>query len=458
MALKGNIETFYLSSILQLLAQDKKTGVLTIADKGRMVRVFIKGGNIVYAMGTQKEVRLGYLLRTKGIISAEELQKALTLAKERKERLGKILVEKGYISPETLKKFIHQQVRDILYDLFLWKNGDFEYVDQELNLDEEMVTELNHMEVILEGTRRVDEWEILQKNIPHPQVVFKINKSVEKQRDTVNLTANEWRIISLIDGKRKLQQVVEDSGQDEFGVYRIINSLISSGLVEPSGGSAAAVAAEDKSEGPTIVKIYHSILQNLLKLTEKDVGARAHSLFEEAKAQVPAEYSELLRFFDCRRDSNSNLEAVIKAAAGSPPSNEKLLNTFNGWILAILQKQKDVINEETSHESGTNLDALVEPKADSRAFTKDLTPDRSPPLTDNGSVVVNNPAPKGKAYFCGTLKDSLLQPINNGKVKVCNETVCYTASTISDGTFCVDIKSADEFLLIINKLILKVRI
>ena len=206
MALKGNIETFYLSSILQLLAQDKKTGVLTIADKSRMVRVFINGGNIVYAMGTQKEVRLGYLLRTKGIISAEELQKALTLAKERKERLGKILVEKGYISPETLKKFIHQQVRDILYDLFLWKKGDFEYVDQTLNLDEEMVTELNHMEVILEGTRRVDEWEILQKNIPHAQVVFKINKSVEKQRDTVNLTANEWRIISLIDGKRQLNK------------------------------------------------------------------------------------------------------------------------------------------------------------------------------------------------------------------------------------------------------------
>ena len=88
--------------------------------------MFIKGGNIVYAVGTQKEVRLAYLLRTKGIISAEELQKALASAKKRKERLGKILVEMGFISVETLKKFIHQQVRDILYDLFLWKNGAFD--------------------------------------------------------------------------------------------------------------------------------------------------------------------------------------------------------------------------------------------------------------------------------------------------------------------------------------------
>jgi len=143
MALKGNIETFYLSSILQLLAQDKKTGILTIAEQDRIVRVYIKNGNIIYAVGSQKEVRLGYLLRTKGIISAEELQKALALAKQRNEKLGKILVEKGFISLETLKKFIHQQVRDILYDLFLWKQGDFEYVDQEFNLDQEFATELS---------------------------------------------------------------------------------------------------------------------------------------------------------------------------------------------------------------------------------------------------------------------------------------------------------------------------
>jgi hypothetical protein len=359
MALKGNIETFYLSSMLQLLAQDKKTGILTIADKGRMVRVYIKNGNIIYAMGTQKEVRLGYLLRTKGIISAEELQTALTLAKQRKERLGKILVEKSYISLETLKKFIHQQVRDILYDLFLWKSGDFEYVDQDFDLDEEFVTELNHMEVILEGTRRVDEWEILSKNIPNPQVVFKINKSVEKQRDTVNLTANEWRVISLVDGRRTVQQIVDDSGHDEFVVYRMIHSLISSGLIEPSGG-AAAVTTGGKSEAPTIIQIYHHVLLNLLKLTEKAAGARAYNLLEEAKAQVPAQYSKLLGAYDCRSDAKRNLKLVLEAAPHSPPGNDELLYAFNGWILAILHKQRGVLSEEAMV---ANLQELTRPDA-----------------------------------------------------------------------------------------------
>ncbi len=358
MALKGNIETFYLSSILQLLAGDKKTGILTIGDKDRIVRVYIKNGNIVYAVGTQKEVRLGYLLRTKGIISADELQKALALAKQRTERLGKILVEKGYISLETLKKFIHQQVRHILYDLFLWERGDFEYVDQEIDLDEEFLTELNHMEVILEGTRRVDEWEILRKNIPNPQMVFRINKNVEKKKDTVDLTANEWRIISLVDGKRSVQQIVADSGHDEFVVYRMINSLISSGLIE-KGKGAGAVPIGNKNEASAIIRIYNRVLMNMLELMQKAVGERALSLIEEAKAQAPAQYSQLLRAYNCRQDAESNVKLLL-AAADSPPSDEALLNAFNGWILAILHKQRGVIEEQAM---AATLQELTRPDA-----------------------------------------------------------------------------------------------
>ena len=359
MALKGNLETFYLSSVLQLLAGDKKSGILTIADKGRIVRVYIKAGNIVYAVGSQKEVRLGYLLRTKGIISAEELQKALSMAKQRKERLGKILVEKSYISLETLKKFIHQQVRDILYDLFLWKRGEFEYVDQELDLDEEFLTELNHMEVILEGTRRVDEWEILRKNIPFPQMIFKINKNVEKNKDSVNLTANEWRIISLVDGTRTVEQIVADSGQDEFVVYRMINSLISSGLIE-KGKDVSTAPIDDQNEASAIIQIYHQVFSEMLKLMQQAVGTRALSLIEEAKAQVPGQYSGTLRTYDCQKDADSNVKLVLGTTADSPPSNEVLINAFNGWILAILHKQNDATNAEVM---AATLQELIKPNA-----------------------------------------------------------------------------------------------
>lgn len=348
MSLKGSIETFYLSSILQLLSGDKKTGVLTISEGNRRVQVFIKNGNIIYATGAQKEVRLGYLLRTKGIISAEELQGALSLAKQRNERLGKILVEKGYISTETLRKFIHQQVREVLYDLFLWKRGDFEYLDQELHLDDEFTNEINHMEIILEGSRRVDEWSVLRKRIPYPQIVFRISKNVEQQ-DSINLNANEWRIISLVDGKRTVHQIVADSGHEEYTVYRILNSLISSGLIERVEVKTSQGAPE--TESTAIVQTYHEILQGMRQLLEKAAGEKALSIMEQAKAGGPAQQQRWVQGYDFARDMQSNNQQVLHGGAWSPSRKEELFVGFNALILAILRREMEVLNAEAASSS-----------------------------------------------------------------------------------------------------------
>lgn len=349
MALKGNIETFYLSSILQLLCGDKKTGVLSIGEGDRRVNIYLKNGSIVYAAGTQKEVRLGYLLRSKGIISAEELQAALTLAKQRQERLGKILVEKGYISAETLKRFIHQQVREILYDLFLWQRGEFEYVDKDVAIEDEFATDFNHMEIILEGSRRVDEWALLKKHIPHPDVVFKIGRSVEQGKDSINLNANEWRLLSLVDGRRTVQQIIADSGQEEFSVYRIMNSLISSGIIERLGTAAPAAPAERESEGSALLYVYHDVLQNLRRLLDKLAGSTAVNLLEQAKGKVPPAVLGAMQRYDFTGDAGGNVRQVLLQGGADPASLGKdgLIVACNALILAILHQAKDTLDGQT---------------------------------------------------------------------------------------------------------------
>ena len=92
MSLKGKIGNIYLSSLLQLLCNDKKTGVLRVRDAENQVKIYLHEGTIVYAKSSQKKHRLGYLLTNKGIISAEELRKCLRLAQEKKQTLGKVMV------------------------------------------------------------------------------------------------------------------------------------------------------------------------------------------------------------------------------------------------------------------------------------------------------------------------------------------------------------------------------
>ena len=124
MNLQGDFEGLTLASILQLLCNDQKTGILTVTREDEESRVFFDQGTIVYASASLKHARLGYLLRTDGILSSQQLQRCLSFAKEEKVHLGKILVEKGYISLDTLKKYNTKQVETILYDLLFWEKGN----------------------------------------------------------------------------------------------------------------------------------------------------------------------------------------------------------------------------------------------------------------------------------------------------------------------------------------------
>jgi hypothetical protein len=308
----------------------------------------LKNGSIVHAAGTQKEVRLGYLLRTKGIISAEELEGALGLARQRQERLGKILVEKGYISAETLKRFIQQQVREILYDLFLWKRGEFEYVDKDVAIDEEFAADFNHMEIILEGSRRVDEWALLSKHIPHPEVVFRVGRSVGQRRESINLNANEWRILSLVDGRRTVQQIIADSGHDEFSVYRIMNSLISSGLIEQVGAAPLTAPVERDKESLALLHLFHDIFQSLRRLLEKAAGPTAANLIQQAKGQVPPGVLGAMQRYDFTEDAGANVRQVLLQGNvdSAPLGRDRLIVAGNALILAILHAAKEGIDAQ----------------------------------------------------------------------------------------------------------------
>ena len=116
MSLKGNLETFFLNSILQLLSDDQKTGVLQVKNNSKEVKIYFQNGDIVYATGSQRENRLGYHLQSKGTISREKLHECLETGQKEKKALGRVLVEKGYITTEKLEKIIHDQIEEIIND------------------------------------------------------------------------------------------------------------------------------------------------------------------------------------------------------------------------------------------------------------------------------------------------------------------------------------------------------
>ena len=53
---------------------------------------------------------LGQLLVERGLLPEDDLQKALSLQRERKGRLGKVLLDLGYISQQDLQSVLSEQL------------------------------------------------------------------------------------------------------------------------------------------------------------------------------------------------------------------------------------------------------------------------------------------------------------------------------------------------------------
>ncbi len=235
MELKGNFEASSIASILQMLHNDGKTGELRFQKGKREVLIFLKDGNIVYARANHMEMRLGSLLRSKGIITANQLQECLESAKKNKQALGKTMVGDGYITEDTLRKVLCKQAKDVIYSVFLWSKGSFIYNDCQDIPPGILVTPLDIMSIVMEATRRQDEMMEIREKIPEDQCLFRMTDKLKNKKD-LKVSPVEWRFISLIDGSRTVRKLINESGYDAFSVYRVLNTLLGSGLIEPSDG------------------------------------------------------------------------------------------------------------------------------------------------------------------------------------------------------------------------------
>jgi hypothetical protein len=230
MAITGNIKSFYLSSLLQLLSNDKKTGILELTDGSDIVQVYLRNGTIINAFGSSRVERLTNYLRSEGIISEEQLEKSLTLSAHTGKKIGKVLVEQGLVSQELFEKLLHRQIEQTLYSIFLWEQGEFEYRDQEFDLSDQIIASFDTMEIVLEASRRVDEIAQLKQRVPKDNDVLAITADGDTLQKA-SLKTTERAVLSLINGKRTVKRIIIDSGYDELKVYKTLFSLVTSGLI-----------------------------------------------------------------------------------------------------------------------------------------------------------------------------------------------------------------------------------
>jgi tetratricopeptide (TPR) repeat protein len=244
MAIKGSLKEASLPDVLQLLSLGRKTGCLAVADKQNFGYIYFDEGRINYASIVNRRDRLGDILVKNGKISEPQLEQAIAMQEDfREQKLGEILVNIGAIKRPELEEYMRVQIEEAVYFLFTWTSGTFNFEAGVKPERQDFLVRINPESLLLEGARRVDEWSLIEKKIPGFDLIFTLDQT-HLAESGVQLSSEQERVVPLLDGKRDVHQLVEDSGLVEFEVGKALYGLITAGFAHRAGSSA--VSAEPK--------------------------------------------------------------------------------------------------------------------------------------------------------------------------------------------------------------------
>jgi hypothetical protein len=235
MALEGELGEFPLTDIIQLVDLSKKTGGVEIHGQ--------RSGQSFY----------GWLYFRDGKIVGAELT--------------------GHAPLEAV------------YTFFTLSSGPFRFYDDRI-LSQPTITVSNEV-IIMEGIMRQDAWAKIHQYVPSLSLVPRLVPNPSTGNNEINLEAEEWRILTMVDGRNSIGQIAQRSSLGEFRTCEIIAQLLQSGLIEN----------RTLSPGETLAPEFERIAASLL-------GTGASAVLQDAYKQASV--------FDPTHATGDQLLAVVE--------------------------------------------------------------------------------------------------------------------------------------------------
>lgn len=261
MALKGNLRDFSLTQLLNLINLARKTGCLTLSSSQGTAHLYFRQGRMIHGARENQDNGLATMMLNANKITDEQARaiRARSQTSSDKE-IGLLLVNAGYISQQDILQSVRKHMLEVVYPLFTWEQGRFLFEPNQLPSPQRITAPLELENIILEGSRRLREWEMLQEEIPDLNASLRFAKRPDTNLRKISLSAVEWRVISFIDPRNSIRQIAKRVSLSDFEIRKIVYGLLSAGLVElvastrPSEKATPTAPSRQARQTPAPVK------------------------------------------------------------------------------------------------------------------------------------------------------------------------------------------------------------
>ena len=313
--LAGDLRVIPLPDILLLLNTNHKTGTLRCLAAGATKTIEWEKGDIVFARSTMPGDRLGAFL--------------------------------------------------LVYSLFHWKEGLFEFREGPPS-GEKIALDISVMNLIMEGTRRLDEWSRVKEKIHNDRVILAPVKSADELARQVKLSDFERTVLGLVDGRRAVREIVAVAGRAEFETWQALHALLSAGVIriqllsfDPAEAAAdppAAARTEDDADLEKAIDQYGGAV-TLLLARAATVGPDETARLRLRLRDATFERAELLREMAIDPDGRIDRRVLLANVADFPPGERA--HALQGALERLLRLLMEELKGKVSVD---DVAAALEPE------------------------------------------------------------------------------------------------
>ena len=227
----GNLAERQLPEILNQLGRSLETGTLLLQQHSIEKRLFLENGRIIFAASGDPDDRLGPLLLKRSKVSVKQLEEAAPKITTGK-RLGTILVLQGILQPNDLYHLVLEQIKEIVFSLFEWTEGTFEFTRGAMAEKEVIVLNIPMPDLIISGIPRISRWSIIQRALPSLEAVYRKKEGWSPIVRTMSLTREIEALADLFDRPRTLDETLKISTIGDFETCRTVWGFLVVGVIE----------------------------------------------------------------------------------------------------------------------------------------------------------------------------------------------------------------------------------
>lgn len=259
MALEGDLRVFRLPDILQMVAQQRKTGIMTVQGEHDILAVSFLRGEIVAAdaLNQNFEEGLGEVLASQGLVRPEDFARVSEGHRDSGQRLSDYLVERGVLSRQQLLEALRQQTYRLLLQVLRWTEGEFKFYSGEEVSFEEGVVAITVEELLMRSIGDLLGEGTLSGTLPHGFVAYerlpctstlrllgRDGDLPEEAPGQIWISADEEKILGLLDGRASATEIAQASGLGEYKTLYGLFRLLQTGLVRPRSAGEAGIPGD----------------------------------------------------------------------------------------------------------------------------------------------------------------------------------------------------------------------